>query len=722
MNRVVCLLVASLLLGVGEPSAATSAVPSVAASGARGVAATAAGLPPASLLGATWLNDPQWSPDGQRLVAVHTSVDVARDDYATDLWLRTAESWRPLTSDAAADTVPRWSPNGRWLGFLSARGGKRQVWLLDMQQGGEPLPLTDLAEGVSGFVWSPDSQQVAVVSRTLAAAEAAALPPDPAPGDKRAPAPYVTERLRTRNDGTPGWATQKRAHLWVVTVAEAPKAPALRVTEGPYDDAEPAWSADGRWLLFSGARKADERDWSDSELYRVPADGAAPPQALTDRVGPDASPMVSPDGRWVAWLGYDETTPPASHRVTRLYAARLDQLSPAGRLQPRALTADFDRSVGEPVGTDSAAPRSGGTRLQWCADSRCLRFAAADEGSSPLFAVTLDGRQQRLTGFGAGDVREFSVSARGELAAVYASPAQPAELYVAQRGQWSAAAPTAVWQALSRGSFGATERLVSYEELRYPSFDGRTIQGWVLQPPGFDPAKRWPLVLYIHGGPHSAYGATFFHEFQVLANAGYVVLITNPRGSTSYGEAFANIIQYRYPGDDYRDLMAGVDLLLGRGYIDPQRMLVGGGSGGGLLTAWTITQTDRFAAALVERAVTNWHSFVGTADMNYYFGTHWFRDLPWRETADYLARSPLQHVDRVRTPALVVHSTDDYRTALDQGLQFYAALKMQGKPAQLAVFPESSHGLSRDGRPSQRVRRLQVILDWFQRHAPGGGR
>ncbi len=678
-------------------------------------------LPPASLLTAQWNNDPQWSPDGKRLVVVHTTVDTARDDYATDLWVRAEGTWRALTSDAAADTTPRWSPDGHWLAFVSARVGKRQVWLLDMQAGGEPLQLTDLADGVGAYAWSPDSTRIAVVSRTPMPTEAAALPPEPVPGDKRAPAPYVTDRLRTRNDGTPGWATLKRAHLWVVAVTDAPKATARRVTDGPYEDGEPAWSGDGQWLLFSGARKADERDWPDTELYRVPVDGSAAPQALTQRPGPDAGPLVSPDGNWVAWTGFDETTPPASHRVTHLYAARLDALTADGKLQPLALTPGFDRSVGEAVGTDSGAPRSGGTRLQWCADSRCLRFAAADQGQSPLFAVGLEGRQQRLTGFASGDVREFSVSARGELAAVYATPAVPAELYLAARGQWGAAEPLRAWQATTQESFGATGRFVPYEQVRYPSFDGQQIQGWVLKPPNFDAAKKWPLVLYIHGGPHSAYGATFFHEFQVLANAGYVVLITNPRGSTSYGEAFANVIQYRYPGDDYRDLMAGVDLMLARGYIDPQRLLVGGGSGGGLLTAWTITQTDRFAAALVERAVTNWHSFVGTADMNHYFGTHWFRDLPWRETADYLARSPLQQVDSIHTPALVIHSTDDYRTALDQGLQFYAALKMQGKPAQLAVFPESSHGLSRDGRPSQRVRRLEVILDWFGRYAPGGG-
>ena len=721
MNRIVFLFLTSLLSGACLMPALAAANDSAAPVPAAGTASPTV-LPAQSLLAAQWLNDPQWSPDGQRLVAVHTRVDTVRDDYATDLWLRSGDGWRPLTSDPAADTMPRWSPDGRWLGFTSTRSGKRQVWLLEMRAGGEPLQLTDLAEGVGAFAWSPDSTRVVVVSRTPTATEQAALPPDPVPGDKRAPAAYITERLRTRSDGTLGWATLKRAQLWVVAVAAAPKAAAQRITEGPFEAAEPAWSGDGRWVLFTSARKSDERDWPDTELYRVPADGSGPAQALTDRRGPDAGPLVSPDGRWVAWTGFDETTPPSSHRATRLFAARLDALDAAGRLQPQALTAAFDRSVGEPVGTDSAAPRSGGTRLQWCADSRCLRFAAADEGSSPLFAVGLDARVQRLSGFVSGDIREFNVSVRGELAAVYAAPAQPAELYLATGGQWAASAPLQAWRPLSAASFGAVDRFVAYEEVRYPSFDGRSIHGWVLKPPGFDPAKRWPLLLYIHGGPHSAYGATFFHEFQVLANAGYVVLITNPRGSTSYGEAFANIIQYRYPGDDYRDLMAGVDLLVGRGYVDTERLLVGGGSGGGLLTSWAITQTDRFAAALVERAVTNWHSFVGTADMNYYFGTHWFRDLPWRDSADYLARSPLQYVDRVQTPALVLHSTDDYRTALDQGLQFYAALKMQGKPAQLAVFPESSHGLSRDGRPSQRVRRLEVILDWFGRHAPGGGR
>ncbi|NJO13069.1 MAG: S9 family peptidase [Gammaproteobacteria bacterium] len=252
------------------------------------------------------------------------------------------------------------------------------------------------------------------------------------------------------------------------------------------------------------------------------------------------------------------------------------------------------------------------------------------------------------------------------------------------------------------------------------SFDRTRIQGWILKPPGFDAQRRYPMILYIHGGPHAMYGSGFFHEFQVLAQAGYVVLITNPRGSTGYGGQFANVIQYRYPGDDYRDLMVAVDEVLKRGYVDEKRLGVAGGSGGGLLTSWIVGQTDRFAAAVVERAVTNWHSFVGSADLNYFFATHWFRDFPWRDSKDYLERSPLSHVDKVKTPVLVIHSEHDYRTAIDQGLQYYAALKMLRKPAKLAVFPESSHGLSRDGRPSQRVERLKLITGWFEEHLAVG--
>jgi dipeptidyl aminopeptidase/acylaminoacyl peptidase len=337
---------------------------------------------------------------------------------------------------------------------------------------------------------------------------------------------------------------------------------------------------------------------------------------------------------------------------------------------------------------------------------------AADRGQDHLYEVDLkSGDFAPRTRFRQGDLREFSVSRNGNVAVTFSSPTRPADIY-------SFALPTAgddSWKEVSSvgPSLAPAGGFSPYEEIWFDSFDGQHIQAWVIKPPGFDPARRYPAVLYIHGGPHAMYGTGFFHEFQFLAQSGFVVLITNPRGSTGYGGKFANVIQYRYPGDDYRDLMTGVDRLLERGYVDGKRLGVAGGSGGGLLTSWTVGQTDRFAAAVAERAVTNWHSFVGTSDLNYWFVTHWFRDLPWRDSADYLARSPLTNVDKVTTPVLVIHNEQDYRTALDQGLQFYTALKMQKKPAKLAVFPDSSHGMSREGRPSQRVARLKLIGEWF---------
>jgi dipeptidyl aminopeptidase/acylaminoacyl peptidase len=482
---------------------------------------------------------------------------------------------------------------------------------------------------------------------------------------------------------------------------------AQRLTSGEFEAGDPVWSRDGRHILFSAVRREDA-DYApeDTEIYSVAVDDDATVLPLTQHRGPDDDPLPSPDGKWIAFTGFDDQDPSLSSAVTNLYVMRPDG---TGR---RQLAEDFDRNVGEIMLTDSAAPRSAGERIAWSADSRRLLFIAADRGQDHLYEVEVaSGDYAPLTRFRQGDLREFSLSRTGQVAVTFSSPARPADIYAfpAEPGAGEE------WREVSRvgAALVPAGGFSEYEEFWFDAFDGARIQGWIIKPPAFDPLRRYPAVLYIHGGPHAMYGTGFFHEFQWLARSGFVVLITNPRGSTGYGGTFANVIQYRYPGDDFRDLMAGVDALIGRGYVDADRVGVAGGSGGGLLTSWTVGQTDRFKAAVVERAVTNWHSFVGTSDLNYWFVRHWFRDYPWRDSADYLARSPLSHVDRVQTPVLVIHNEQDYRTALDQGLQFYTALKMLKKPARLAVFPDSSHGMSREGRPSQRVARLELIERWL---------
>ena len=666
-------------------------------------------LGPESLLDWQFVGDPQISPDGQRIVYVRVSVDRDRDDYVRELWMSSSGGAPRALTSGGNDSSPRFSPDGRRLAFVSSRGDKRQIYILDLA-GGEAWPLTVDEDGVGAFAWSPDGKRIAYSTRTALAGdpgyESEKKPP---PKDKDHPParpPFVTENLIYRYDGMPGYRSVKRMQIWVVNTMAGPKQAGQRITRTPFNVGEPVWSADGRSVLFS-ANGREDADYAadDSEIYIVAADGSSAPRALTHRRGPDSDPLPSPDGKWIAYTGFDESTPPRSTSVTNLYVMRPDGT------QVRQLAAALDRSVGEATINDSTAPGVNGRRIAWSADSRHLLVGAADRGQGRIFNVDVASAAfSELTHLRQGEVRDFSVSRSGVIAASFSTPAQPTEIY-----QFSAAAVDKPWQRVSAhtAALAPASGFSEYEEISFNSFDGRPIQGWIIKPPAFDASRTYPLILYIHGGPHAMYGTSFFHEFQVLAQAGYVLLITNPRGSTGYGEEFANIIQYHYPGDDYRDLMTGVDQMLARGYVDEKRLGVAGGSGGGLLTSWTVGQTGRFKAAVVERAVTNWFSFVGTSDLNYYFVTHWFRDFPWRDNADYLGRSPLSHVDNVTTPVLVIHSEQDYRTALDQGLQFYTALKMLKKPARLAVFPDSSHGLSREGRPSLRVARLKLIRDWF---------
>ena len=688
------------------------------------------GLEAESLWHWEWAGDPQLSPDGRHLVYVRVAVDREGDTYTRDLWLKDLETQRhrPLTTHEANDSNPRFSPDGKRVAFTSTRRDSNQIWVIGLDSG-EARPLTELEGGAGSPVWSPDGEQIAFSSRARTAeerreerdaereqraAEREARGLDEDADMESAPEPTVIDRLQYQQDGRSDYLPETRPDIWLVAVGDQWPADPERVTDGRLDYGSPSWSADGEWLYFSGLLE-DDADWrQESHIYRIAASGDGEPEQLTpDEFAGErpsfGNPMPSPGGDTLAFTGNTFSGRGPSYALTELY------LMDADGGEPRKVSGDYDRSIGDGGSGDATAPGTGVTTVDWSPDGQAIWFTTADRGQTHLARYLPEADEiARMTDFDQGDIAGFAVGG-DRVAKLWSDPQNPYQLYTARTGEL---AERDQWTRLSHLAAEPLEgvTLSEYEEVWYESFDGQDIQGWVIRPPDFDPDQSYPAVLYVHGGPHAMYGTGFFHEFQVWANAGYVVMITNPRGSSGYGEAFGNVIQYEYPGDDHHDLMAGVDWLEARPYVDEDRLGITGGSGGGLLTLWAITRTDRFAVAAAQRSVTNWHSFVGTADMNHFFVQRWFPTEPWEDPMAYLERSPLNDVDQVDTPTLLIHSEEDWRTPLEQTRQFYAQLRMQQKPARMVIFPEASHGLSRTGRPGQRITRIDHLLDWFDEY------
>lgn len=656
-----------------------------------------------------WVADPQISADGETVAFVHVAVDAKREGYDTAIHVVAADGRsapRRFTS-GPRDTTPRLSPDGRWLAFLRAveKDGRVQPPQLHLMPlaGGEARAVTDLPRGVAGPEWAPDSRALAFTGTAhdgdLGARKAGSK------GGERESDVRVITRAVYRNNAS-GYADPTRpAHLWIVELgADGSAGEPRRLTSGEFAAQNPAWAGDGSRIFYTSIRvKEPYHEPPRTDLLSVTRAGEA--TTLGAFAGTVGALVASPDGSRLAFRGTPNGSPVRSYSQPELYV-----VDTAGKAAPRNVTEawDFDFEAG--LTGDQRAPRAGGGSTPvWSADGRSVIGVGAEHGRANLLRFDVEsGRVEPVT---RGDHEVVSYAGTPDanrFVVLVSTPTVIGDLHALDPATGLLSRLTSFNDALF-----AELRLTEPEEVWYRGFDGRRLHTLVQRPPDFDPGKGHPLILNVHGGPHAAYGYTFDHEFQWMAAKGYVVVYPNPRGSTSYGQEFGNLIQHRYPGDDHEDLMGAVDAVIARGGIDVKKLGITGGSGGGVLTNWAITRTDRFAAAVSQRSIADWTSFWYTADFTLFQPT-WFKAAPFEDPKDFAARSAITHVAKVKTPLMLIEGEADLRTPPGAGGEMmFRALKYRKVPTVMVRFPGESHELSRSGQPWHRVERLQHLVGWF---------
>jgi dipeptidyl aminopeptidase/acylaminoacyl peptidase len=664
-----------------------------------------------------WVADPQMAPDGSQVVFVRVTVNEKTDQYESSLWIAKADGSEPprQLTGGTRDSSPSWSPDGRRVAFTRSieKDGKAQpaqIYVMPMN-GGEARAITDIPRGASAPEWAPDGKTIAFSST----ARVEELTPKSGEKPRDSDVRVITEAVyRANGVSGSGFVDRDRpTQIWTVAVpaADATTASPERITTGEFAAGNPHWSADGAQIFFVADRRPESYYYSnDSNIYAVPKDGGEAKEVVSID-GSIGAYALSPDGKRIAFVGISAGQPERSYTQPDLWVVDL----PGGT--PRNLTAAFDFDMNGGLGGDQRSPRGESPAGPiWSRDGRSLLIKVGEQGDTNLKRVDVaSGRIDPVTA-GHQEVMAYTASTGASTVAfIRSTQTVIGDLYVADV---AAAATPKQLTRFNDELFGQLT-MNEPEEIWYQSFDGKRIQGWILKPPSFDPSTKYPLILEIHGGPHSAYGNTFTHEFQWMAAKGYVVLYVNPRGSSNYGQDFGNIIQYNYPGDDYKDLMAGVDEVLKKGYVDETRMGVTGGSGGGLLTNWVVTQTNRFKAAVSQRDISDWANFWYTADFTLFRPT-WFHKAPFEDPAEFARRSPITYVDRIQTPLMFILGDEDYRTPPGAGGEdVFRALKYLKRPTVMVRFPGESHELSRSGKPWHRVERLQHIVGWFDKYLMG---
>ncbi len=646
-------------------------------------------LEPIDIFDMEYVSDPQISPDGSKVIYVRNFKDIMTDRNLSNLWIINFDGTgnRPITTGNQNDFSPRWSNDGKKIVFKSNKDDNKVKLYLMWMDTKESFALTNTPKAPGAITWSKDDKYLAFNMFVPKAPNNIIKMPSKPKGAKWNEPPTYIDDLTYRADGQ-GYLESGNMQLFTLPVdGGTPR----QLTFQDFDHGRPVWSNDGRYLYFSANfREESELEPLDSEIQRISV-ATGEITELTDRYGPDQSPILSADGSKIAYLGFDDTY--QGYEVTRLYTMNSDGSN------VKLISGDFDRDV---------------NNIQWKGNEG-IYFQYDDFGETKLGYFSLNGKVSELAGNLGGlslgrpyNAASFSSSRNGRFAFTYGITSRPSDLGVTDGKTQKRLT------SLNEDLF-AFKKLGKVEELRWESsYDQREIQGWVVTPPDFDPNKKYPLILEIHGGPFASYGSVFSSEIQAFAAADYVVLYTNPRGSTSYGKEFGNLIHHDYPNHDYDDLMSGVDAVIEKGYIDEQNLFVTGGSGGGVLTAWIVGKTERFTAAVVAKPVINWYSFVLTADGSPFFYKYWFPNKPWENPENYLKRSPLSYVGNVTTPTMLLTGEVDYRTPISETEQFYTALKLEGVETAMVRIPNASHGIA--NRPSNLVAKITAILAWFEKY------
>ncbi len=658
-------------------------------------------LQPEDLYRYKWVSDPRICPDGRRLAYVKSEVKDDREGYDSNIWMADMEGGEPQQfTFGGSDSHPRFSPDGSRLAFLSRRGDSQQIWLMPTD-GGEARRLTSFEGSINGFRWSPDGERIAfsaVVTKRWLKDEGCEDDEDD-DDDVR-----IITRMRYKMNGA-GFTYDKFSHLFVID-KEGDDGP-TQITDGEFDHRGMSWSPDSQYLATC-ARRCEDPDYAEHmDVYLFPADGSA--------VGGDTGavkvtssdrmcmrPVIGPRGSYVLHVGHDN----------EFYGATIPTIACTniGDGTTQDLLEDFPTGVGSAVGGDCRLGSRPGEPV-WDLQAEEIYFSATAAGRANLYALDMNSREVRAITDGDWVVLGFTFNHKtSQFALLVETAAGPADIWICDRhGQMRQITDANPWlQEIE---------MTSPERFEFAGAEGVTIEGWLLPGAASERGSVSPLIMQIHGGPHSAYGYGYYHEFHMLAAMGYGILYINPHGSRGYGQKFNAATHHDWGGKDYRDLMLGLDYALEKWEFDEQRLGVAGGSFGGYMVNWIVGHTDRFSAAVTMRSTCNRYSMFGTSDIGFNHGKWEFPGHPWDNPMGYLDRSPISYVANVDTPVLIIHSENDLRCPISQAEEFYTALKRLKKEVVFARFPDENHELSRSGKPTRRLRRLELIADWFDKYA-----